>query len=253
MSATISLKKPMARCNNVALDLIQFVLAIAAFLFFVGMAHLYLNGQTVVEAQEQESGSMIVAAAPTVTAFTLETQTHPAEPVQVRQSRAPSVPSPTAPVLSQQMQNALSYVQRRYKVSPEALIPVFEVAQVIGAERRIDPLLILSIIAIESRFNPFAESAMGAKGLMQVIPRFHTDKLPAGANERSLLDPVINVQVGVKVLEEAIRRQGGLVAGLQQYAGSSDPEGAYATKVLAEKERLEQAARRKVAVNPGAA
>ena len=61
--------------------------------------------------------------------------------------------------------------------------------------------------------------------------------------------------VGVKVLEEAIRRQGGLVAGLQQYAGSSDPEGAYAAKVLAEKERLEQAARRKSAavVAPGAA
>ena len=58
-----------------------------------------------------------------------------------------------------------------------------------------------------------------------------------------------------KVLEEAIRRQGGLVAGLQQYAGSSDPEGAYAAKVLAEKERLEQAARRKSAavVAPGAA
>ncbi len=89
---------------------------------------------------------------------------------------------------------------------------------------------------------------------MQVIPRFHTDKLPAGASERSLLDPVINIQVGVKVLEEAIRRQGGLVAGLQ-YAGSSDPEGAYAAKVLAEKERLEQAARRKSAavVAPGAA
>ena len=59
--------------------------------------------------------------------------------------------------------------------------------------------------------------------------------------------------VAVKVLEEAIRRKGGLVAGLQQYAGSSDPEGAYASKVLAEKDRLEQATRRKVAVNPGAA
>jgi hypothetical protein len=48
----------------------------------------------------------------------------------------------------------------------------------------------------------------------------------------------------VYVLEEAIRRSGGLVAGLQYYAGSSDPEGSYASKVLAEKERLEQAARR---------
>ena len=113
--------------------------------------------------------------------------------------------------------------------------------------------LVRAIIKVESDYDPNVVSSVGAKGLMQVIPRFHTDKLPAGANERSLLDPVINVQVGVKVLEEAIRRKGGLVAGLQQYAGSSDPEGAYASKVLAEKDRLEQATRRKVAANPGAA
>lgn len=253
MSATISLKKPMARSHNVALDLIQFVLAIAAFLFFVGMAHLFLTRQGALEAQQQEpAGTMAAPAASALAAatFTAETLVQPAPRAQ---NQSEAVPLTTAPVLSPQMQNALTYVQRRYKVSPEALIPVFEVAQMIGTERRIDPLLILSIIAIESRFNPFAESSMGAKGLMQVIPRFHTDKLPVGANERSLLDPVINVQVGVKVLEEAIRRKGGLVAGLQQYAGSSDPEGAYASKVLAEKDRLEQATRRKVAVNPGAA
>lgn len=248
MSATISLKKPMARSSNVALDLIQFVLAIAALLFFVGMAHLFLNRQVAPEAQEQQVAE--TSAYPTAATFTEETLAQPADLPEIQSEAAPI---PSAPVLSPQMQNALGYVQRRYKVSPEALIPVFEVAQMIGTERRIDPLLILSIIAIESRFNPFAESAMGAKGLMQVIPRFHTDKLPAGANERSLLDPVINVQVGVKVLEEAIRRKGGLEAGLQQYAGSSDPDGAYAAKVLAEKERLEQATRRKVAVNPGAA
>lgn len=262
MSATISLKKPMARSSNVALDLIQLVLVIAAFLFFVGMAHLYLKGQPAADAPEQAQQTADAAAtvaAPLATTFATEASTPPvqqapAEPIaQNAPIQSASAPAPATPVLSPQMQNALGYVQRRYKVSQEALIPVFEVAQLIGTERRIDPLLILSIIAIESRFNPFAESTMGAKGLMQVIPRFHTDKLPAGASERSLLDPVVNIQVGVKVLEEAIRRQGGLVAGLQQYAGSSDPEGAYATKVLAEKERLEQAARRKSAVPPGAA
>lgn len=253
MSATISLKKPMAHSNNVALDLIQFVLAIAAILFFVGMAHLFLTERATSETQIQDSADTVTArtaATFSAVAFTEEPLVQPGQPAR---SLSEAAPLTTVPVLSPQMQNALTYVQRRYKVSPEALIPVFEVAQMIGTERRIDPLLILSIIAIESRFNPFAESSMGAKGLMQVIPRFHTDKLPAGANERSLLDPVINVQVGVKVLEEAIRRKGGLEAGLQQYAGSSDPDGAYAAKVLAEKERLEQATRRKVAANPGAA
>ena len=41
----------------------------------------------------------------------------------------------------------------------------------------------------------------------------------------------------------------GLVAGLQYYAGSSESEGSYASKVLAEKERLEQAARRSSPAN----
>lgn len=259
MSATISLKKSMARSSNVALDLIQLVLVIAAILFFVGMTHLYLKDQQGADAPAEESlaaDSETTMAATAATVLATETllpsapQTLPAQTPRNQNQRASQ---PTAPALTPQMQNALGYVQRRYKVSQDALIPVFEVAQLIGTERRIDPMLILSIIAIESRFNPFAESAMGAKGLMQVIPRFHTDKLPAGATERSLLDPVVNIQVGVKVLEEAIRRQGGLVAGLQQYAGSSDPDGAYASKVLAEKERLEQAARRKIAVGAGAA
>jgi hypothetical protein len=40
-----------------------------------------------------------------------------------------------------------------------------------------------------------------------------------------------------------------LVAGLQYYAGSSDAAGSYANKVLAEKERLEQAARRNTRSN----
>ena len=258
MSATISLKKPMARSSNVALDLIQVVLVIAAFLFFVGMTHLFLNGQPATEAPEQEMQSAALIAASAAVPLSDEAPVQAAQaalPLQASIRQSTTASTPATPVLSPQMQNALGYVQRRYKVSPEALTPVFEVAQLIGKERRIDPLLILSIIAIESRFNPFAESSMGAKGLMQVIPRFHTDKLPAGANERSLLDPVINIQVGVKVLEEAIRRQGGLVAGLQQYAGSSDPEGAYAAKVLAEKERLEKAAGRRSAavVKPGTA
>jgi hypothetical protein len=61
----------------------------------------------------------------------------------------------------------------------------------------------------------------------------------------SFLDPVTNVQVGAKVLKESIRRNGGLESGLQQFAGAAnDPDRRYATKVLAEKQRLEQAAQR---------
>lgn len=146
--------------------------------------------------------------------------------------------------LSQPMRGALDYVTRRYRVSQEALLPIFAAAQATAREHGLDPLLIVAVIGIESGFNPLAQSTMGALGLMQVMPRYHRDKVPQGAGNSPFLDPVTNVQVGAQVLQEAIRRHGSLVAGLQQYGGSSLSEEAYAGKVLAEKRRLEQVARR---------
>ena len=108
----------------------------------------------------------------------------------------------------------------------------------------LDPLLIVAVIAIESRFNPYAESVVGAQGLMQVMPRWHQDKIPEGGGTLTLFDPKTNVQVGAQVLRESIRRMGGLVPGLQQFTGSlDDPEQTYANKVLAEKRQLENAVR----------
>ena len=152
---------------------------------------------------------------------------------------------PVSAALPLRLQRALDFVSRRYRVAPEALVPVFEAAQTVGRERRVDPLLIIAIIGIESRFNPFAESVVGAKGLMQVIPGYHLDKVPQGAGEQPFLDPVTTSQVGVHVLEDANRWRGSLTAGLKHYGGArDDTETRYANKVLAEKERLEQAARR---------
>lgn len=227
MSVSITLKHTMARSSDAALNLMQHILVIAALLLVFAITNVLTSGSPSVGISTFDL-SALADLSPAMEA--------PAEAPMV-------VPEPVA--LSPRMQGALDYVTRRYKVSPESLVPVFETAQLIGKERRIDPLLIVAIIGIESRFNPFAQSSMGAQGLMQVIPRFHMDKVPEGTTgDRPLLDPVINIRVGVHVLQEAIRRSGSLVAGLQYYAGSSDTEAAYASKVLAEKERLEQAARR---------
>lgn len=241
MSVSITLKHTLARSSDAALNLIQHILLIAALLLVFAIINVSANGSSSVGDQKLDASALA------------DLLTSVESPIAAPAAAAAPAPAPLLDpdevVLSPRMQGALDYVTRRYRVSPESLLPVFETAQLIGTERRIDPLLIVAIIGIESRFNPFAQSSMGAQGLMQVIPRFHMDKLPQGAtSERPLLDPVINIRVGVHVLQEAIRRSGGLVAGLQHYAGSSDTEGAYANKVLAEKERLEQAARRAAAV-----
>jgi soluble lytic murein transglycosylase-like protein len=108
-----------------------------------------------------------------------------------------------------------------------------------------DPLLILSVMAVESRFNPIAESVMGAKGLMQVIPKFHQDKLEEHGGEDSVFDPMTNILVGTRILKDAMRRGGGLMPGLQLYAGAFGDDGQlYAQKVIAEKERMQQTLKR---------
>jgi len=149
----------------------------------------------------------------------------------------------SAEELAPRLRGAMDYVTRRYKVSTEAVMPIFATAQNVGRELHIDPLLIIAVIGVESGFNPFSQSVFGAQGLMQVVPRFHQDKLPE--ESASFLDPITNVQIGARVLKESIRRQGGLEEGLQQFGGALGDAGRrYAGKVLAERQRLEQAAQR---------
>jgi len=96
-------------------------------------------------------------------------------------------------------------------------------------------------MAVESRYNPVAESNMGARGLMQVIPKFHADKLAEHGGEGALLEPSVNIQVGAQILREYLRRFGETQTALQMYAGAFDePNSSYAFKVLAERARLEQ-------------
>jgi hypothetical protein len=159
------------------------------------------------------------------------------------------------PVLDAKMRNALDYTSRRYRLAPHALEPIFFAATLAASEAGIDPLLVIAVIGIESGFNPLAGSVVGAQGLMQIIPRYHADKLPdekqvGSAAKLALFDPVINVRVGTRVLHEYIRAGGGVVEGLQQYVGAPDDlDQGYAAKVLAELERLESAAQRPRAAN----
>lgn len=134
-----------------------------------------------------------------------------------------------------------NYLARRYRVAPEPVEEVVGAAFAVGRSRNIDPLLILAVISVESRFNPIAESEYGARGLMQVVPRFHLEKLAHHGGEATLLEPHTNMLVGTQILDEYVRRAGSLEAGLQQYAGAAeDPEKAYAQRVLLEQRRLKQ-------------
>ena len=132
------------------------------------------------------------------------------------------------------------FIAKRYRVAEQAMAGFVSAAYRAGAQHSVDPLLILAVMAIESRYNPIAESVMGAKGLMQIIPKFHLDKLLDHGGEHALLDPEVNILVGTQILREYQRRFGDTEAALQVYAGAFDePTSQYSAKVLAEKARLE--------------
>ena len=133
------------------------------------------------------------------------------------------------------------FIAKRYRVAHDATAGYVATAYRAGGEWKVDPLLILAVMAIESRYNPVAESNMGARGLMQVIPKFHPEKLVEHGGDSALLDPHINIQVGAQILREYMRRFGETETALQMYAGAFDePTSSYAIKVLAERARLEQ-------------
>lgn len=142
-------------------------------------------------------------------------------------------------------QAAVAYwLSKKYRVAPEPISALVMEAYEIGRRTELDPLLLLSVMAIESSFNPFAQSPVGAQGLMQVMTRVHSDKYEAFGGKLAAFDPVANLRVGALVLQEYVRRAGSIEGGLRIYVGAANlpDDGGYAAKVLAEHARLTQVA-----------
>ncbi len=147
--------------------------------------------------------------------------------------------------LPKQQANLAYWLSKKYRVAPEPLSALVSEAYDVGPENNIEPTLILAVMAIESGFNPFAQSHVGAQGLMQVMTKVHEQKYQGFGGALAAFDPVANVRVGVNVLKECITRAGSLEGGLKLYVGAGnmkDDQG-YAAKVMAENARLQQVAK----------
>lgn len=139
--------------------------------------------------------------------------------------------------------NVALWLSRKYRVAPEPLSVLVAEAFSIGEKIKLDPTLILAVMAIESRFNPFAQSSFGAQGLMQVLTRVHTDKYEDFGGKLAAFDPVTNLRVGVQVLRDCIQRAGSVEGGLRLYVGAVTADsGGYVSKVMSEHFRLRDVA-----------
>jgi soluble lytic murein transglycosylase-like protein len=146
-----------------------------------------------------------------------------------------------------QQELVTNWLSKRYRVAADATDMLVSAAYLTANEMKLDPLLILSVMAIESRFNPFAESPVGAQGLMQVMSKVHRDKFEDHGGLKAALDPVANIRVGSRILKEYVTRGGSIEAGLKLYvgAGAFETDDGYGAKVLAEYQRLKEVAKGK--------
>ena len=142
--------------------------------------------------------------------------------------------------LPRQQARLAQWISRRYRVAPEPVSALVREAWQTGQRARLDPTLILAIMAIESRFNPFAQSQVGAQGLMQVMTRVHDDKYESFGGSHAAFDPLTNLRVGVQVLKESIARGGSLEEGLRHYVGAAllQDDGGYASKIISEQAHM---------------
>lgn len=143
---------------------------------------------------------------------------------------------------SKQQQYVTKWLSKRYRVAGDAANMLVSTAYLTAHELKLDPLLILAVMAIESGLNPFAESAMGAKGLMQVMAKVHHDKFEDVGGPQAALNPVANIRVGALILKDYVKRTGSIEGGLKTYVGAADLEtdSGYGNKVLAEYKLLKK-------------
>lgn len=159
----------------------------------------------------------------------------PADPSAARRSIVAD-----AAELNSRQQRVADWLARKYRIAPQPMAVLVQEAHVLGERTGIDPLLIMSVMAIESRFNPYAQSGVGAQGLMQVMTGVHKDKYRHFGGRQAAFDPITNMRVGVKILHEAIALSGSVEGGLRRYVGATSvyTEGGYGRRVLAEYARL---------------
>jgi hypothetical protein len=164
-----------------------------------------------------------------------------AVPLETPEAQAQPAPEET---FGREQVDVARYLARKYHLSSEAMELMVREAYKTGHESGVEPSLLLAVIAVESGFNPFAQSSVGAEGLMQVMTKVHGDKIDGTAGPLAVLDPAANIRVGAVILKDCVRRGGSLRDGLRLYVGSStDDDGGYGARVLQERERIQLAGR----------
>lgn len=124
------------------------------------------------------------------------------------------------------------------KLSLEKSTRIVDVVNYNASQLQLDPLFILSMIKAESSYKPSATSYVGARGLMQVMPRWHHDKLK-GRNPYAI---DVNIEVGTKIWDACLdKTNGNVYKALSCYSGGASKR--YSKKIAKTHKELNEQVR----------
>jgi soluble lytic murein transglycosylase-like protein len=152
----------------------------------------------------------------------------------------------TTPTHVQKVLNVSEYVQRMNPtLKQDEARHIVKATFKWAGEFNLDPALILSIQAVESRFKQHAVSSAGALGLMQFIPSWHLNKVKAMTEEKKLanpdvFDPESNIFMGSWIMKDCMNVQKNVSKALLCYNGSLKSPNGYDEKVLTIYNQLKQ-------------
>lgn len=205
------------------------------------IALLYVRPDLAKQLSKSLSGDEPVAEAVAVVVPPLH-QLIPEAPAAASQGEPMTAEEKALLGTKKQQQWVTSWLSKRYRVANDAANMLVSTAYLTAHDIKLDPLLILAVMAIESGLNPFAESPMGAQGLMQVMSKIHHEKFQEAGGVKAALNPVTNIRVGSLILKDYVTRGGSIEAGLKTYVGAAafENDDGYGARVLAEYRRLKQ-------------
>ncbi|MEH6449869.1 MAG: lytic transglycosylase domain-containing protein [Oleispira sp.] len=107
---------------------------------------------------------------------------------------------------------------KRFIKSPEKRLKLLRMVHQEATRADISPELVISVIHVESAFNPYAVSYVGAQGLMQVMPFW---KKELGRGDDNLINSATNLRYGCTILKHYLKREkGDWIRALARYNGS---------------------------------
>lgn len=185
---------------------------------------------------------------PLIEASIAQIQVAEESPLTLRQSSSLSSipmlkPSTGGPALDSTKISKLSnHISLKYRIKPSLAKVIIRAAYQQAKSKKVDPYVVIGIIAAESSFNPQAQHVSSkATGLMQIMPNLHKKLIQQHGGYWALQVPEYNISMGTAILKMFYNIENqDYYRALHRYSGGHK---GYSTKVLGLAAEFKKAAR----------